>query len=352
MNSMFCSTASAVPRYQSRERPRPMYGCSRFTPPWLRSRSHGRPTPMWSISERGAYWVRTATSVIPEFTALESAKSMIRYLPPNGTPGLARTCDRIESRSPSPPARTRVRTDCTTRESSHGRRRAQVPGLAPTQAATSQARHPGAERQQTGQHRDAEDRHQRRGALNGPRRTDRDRARDRGALVRVPLAVASPRPMRGRRSWRGSRFEVSADRLSVAGLAGHRTDPQPDPVRPVLGDRVRIAAGSRLAVHQAVRPTLRGIGPFGRPSRVVAHLLDDIEARASTIDDLAARVGRRHDSTEPAAMDVVDRRHGPIQEGDDPGRAAAGGGGHAAEHADVGCHHPWGLLEVDLRHRL
>ena len=60
---------------------------------------------MWSLSERGLYWVRTTTSVIPEFTQLLSVKSMIRYLPPNGTAGLARTEERIESRSPSPPAR-------------------------------------------------------------------------------------------------------------------------------------------------------------------------------------------------------------------------------------------------------
>jgi hypothetical protein len=40
-----------------------------------------------------------------EFTQLESVKSMIRYLPPKGTAGLARTDDRIERRSPSPPAR-------------------------------------------------------------------------------------------------------------------------------------------------------------------------------------------------------------------------------------------------------
>src|SRR5688572_613913 len=30
---------------------------------------------------------------------------MIRYLPPKGTAGLARSCDRMERRSPSPPAR-------------------------------------------------------------------------------------------------------------------------------------------------------------------------------------------------------------------------------------------------------
>src|SRR3954468_21748227 len=40
-----------------------------------------------------------------EFTQLESVKSMIRYLPPNGTAGFARSCERIERRWPSPPAR-------------------------------------------------------------------------------------------------------------------------------------------------------------------------------------------------------------------------------------------------------
>jgi hypothetical protein len=64
---------------------------------------------MWSIRERGAYCVKIPTSVSPEFTALLSAKSMIRYFPPNGTPGFARTCDRMLRRSPSPPARMSVR---------------------------------------------------------------------------------------------------------------------------------------------------------------------------------------------------------------------------------------------------
>ena len=65
----------------------------------------GRPRPMWSLSERGLYWVRTTTSSMPELTQFDSVKSMIRYLPPNGTAGLARTEDRIDRRSPSPPAR-------------------------------------------------------------------------------------------------------------------------------------------------------------------------------------------------------------------------------------------------------
>src|SRR5262245_59774830 len=40
-----------------------------------------------------------------EFTQFDSVKSMIRYLPPKGTAGLARTDERIDRRSPSPPAR-------------------------------------------------------------------------------------------------------------------------------------------------------------------------------------------------------------------------------------------------------
>src|SRR3954469_21728801 len=101
---MLRRTASAVPRYHSATRPRDTYGCRSLTPPLLRSRSHGRPRPMWSFSERGLYWVRTTTSWMSEVTQFESVKSMIRYLPPNGTAGLARSAHRIDRRSPSPPA--------------------------------------------------------------------------------------------------------------------------------------------------------------------------------------------------------------------------------------------------------
>src|SRR3954463_4815317 len=45
-----------------------------------------------------------------EFTQFDSVKSMIRYLPPKGTAGFARTDDRIERRSPSPPARITAMT--------------------------------------------------------------------------------------------------------------------------------------------------------------------------------------------------------------------------------------------------
>ena len=73
---------------------------------------------MWSLSDRGLYWVRTTTLSMPEFTQLDSVKSMIRYLPPNGTAGFARTEDRIDSRSPSPPARITAMTGLTKRRPS------------------------------------------------------------------------------------------------------------------------------------------------------------------------------------------------------------------------------------------
>src|SRR5450756_938902 len=45
-----------------------------------------------------------------ELTALESGKSMMRYLPPKGTAGLARFSPRMLRRLPAPPARIRVNT--------------------------------------------------------------------------------------------------------------------------------------------------------------------------------------------------------------------------------------------------
>src|SRR5687767_5292023 len=46
---------------------------------------------------------------MPEFTQLERAKSMIRYLPANGMAGLARLAVSSPSREPSPPARMTAR---------------------------------------------------------------------------------------------------------------------------------------------------------------------------------------------------------------------------------------------------
>src|SRR6188472_521602 len=47
---------------------------------------------------------------MPELTAFDRVKSMIRYLPPNWTDGLARNDERIDRRSPSPPARMTAMT--------------------------------------------------------------------------------------------------------------------------------------------------------------------------------------------------------------------------------------------------
>ena len=55
------------------------------------------------------YWVSTPISWMPELTQLDSEKSIIRYLPPNGTAGFARHWVRSTRRLPRPSARTRNR---------------------------------------------------------------------------------------------------------------------------------------------------------------------------------------------------------------------------------------------------
>src|SRR3954447_13355963 len=52
------------------------------------------------------YCVRTATCRTPALTRFDSAKSINRYSPANGTAGLARSAVSGASRLPSPPART------------------------------------------------------------------------------------------------------------------------------------------------------------------------------------------------------------------------------------------------------
>src|ERR1700733_15792452 len=56
------------------------------------------------------YWVSTAIRNIPALTRLDSAKSTSRYMPPNGTAGLARSAVSGASRLPSPPASTIAKT--------------------------------------------------------------------------------------------------------------------------------------------------------------------------------------------------------------------------------------------------
>src|SRR5438067_3212745 len=62
---------------------------------------------------RALYCVRTRTRRRPLLRQLESVKSTIRYCPPNGTAGLARSRVRGSSRVPLPPARTKVKTSLT-----------------------------------------------------------------------------------------------------------------------------------------------------------------------------------------------------------------------------------------------
>src|SRR5262245_11945940 len=59
---------------------------------------------------RAVYCVNTSTRRSPLLRQLDRVKSMIRYSPPNGTAGLARSRVRGSRRVPLPPASTSVRT--------------------------------------------------------------------------------------------------------------------------------------------------------------------------------------------------------------------------------------------------
>ena len=85
---MFWYIALAVPVYQS-VFSLLSYGGNTVTPPIFLSRSHGIPMPMWALSLNGWYCVNTPTVSTPELIQLLSGKSIILYLPPNATAGLA-----------------------------------------------------------------------------------------------------------------------------------------------------------------------------------------------------------------------------------------------------------------------
>src|SRR6478735_5251252 len=65
---------------------------------------------MWRSRLWLLYWVSTAIRSTPALTRFDNAKSIIRYSPPNGTAGLARSRVNGERRLPSPPASTRPST--------------------------------------------------------------------------------------------------------------------------------------------------------------------------------------------------------------------------------------------------
>src|SRR5437588_12282303 len=66
---------------------------------------------MWRSRLWLLYWVRTQILRIPPLARLESAKSISRYSPPNGTAGLARSAVSGLRRVPAAPASTIPRTD-------------------------------------------------------------------------------------------------------------------------------------------------------------------------------------------------------------------------------------------------
>src|SRR6185369_10972700 len=57
------------------------------------------------------YWVSTQIFRMPPLARLDSAKSISRYRPPNGTAGFARSAVSGLRRVPAPPASTMPRTD-------------------------------------------------------------------------------------------------------------------------------------------------------------------------------------------------------------------------------------------------
>src|SRR6266568_5286 len=76
---------------------------------WLRSAVSRQARWMWVLSDSDLYWTSTFIRSRPELAKLERAKSMIRYRPPNGTAGLARSRVSGSRRRPSPPARIMAR---------------------------------------------------------------------------------------------------------------------------------------------------------------------------------------------------------------------------------------------------
>src|SRR5262245_46832640 len=72
-----------------------------------------QPAWMWRLRLRALYCVSTRQRRSSLLTQLDSVKSTMRYSPPNGTAGLARSRVSGSRRVPLPPARIRVRTSFT-----------------------------------------------------------------------------------------------------------------------------------------------------------------------------------------------------------------------------------------------
>ncbi len=102
---MFWVTASAVPRYHWLSDT--ICEAGRMSKLSLRSgRKKVQARCRWRIRLCALYWVATPIRRMPELIALDSAKSMIRDLPPKNTAGLARLSVSSSRREPRPPAST------------------------------------------------------------------------------------------------------------------------------------------------------------------------------------------------------------------------------------------------------
>src|SRR5215471_9211732 len=109
--SKFWYTASAVPRYQVASSSRCCAG-SRSRNSFISGRRKDQPICKWRNRLCALYWVKTAIRRTPELRQLESAKSMIRNLPPKNTAGLARRSVSCLRRLPRPPASTSAIDRC------------------------------------------------------------------------------------------------------------------------------------------------------------------------------------------------------------------------------------------------
>src|SRR3954467_11125393 len=102
MRFRFWKIASAEPRYQSLPARIWAGTLSQYCP---RNELIRHARERWLLSESDLYWVSTFSLKTFELTKFDRQKSMIRYRPPNGTAGFARSRVRGSSRVPAPPAR-------------------------------------------------------------------------------------------------------------------------------------------------------------------------------------------------------------------------------------------------------
>src|SRR5436190_10909715 len=99
--------ASAVPTYQ--ESPVRICGGTAVMYSPHSGLKIDQPSRRCFCSECDLYCVKTKTRRSPECKQLVSVKSTMRYLPPKGTAGLARSAVNGCNREPAPPARRIVR---------------------------------------------------------------------------------------------------------------------------------------------------------------------------------------------------------------------------------------------------